>query len=799
VLWDPNRHQYLLAVDPIGVQPLFWARCGSGRLVVSSWLDRLLDESGVDTSLDVEAVLWDRRVGLRVESFLDRTHFESVRKLPWGRVLHLPPGGEPRLSQYWNPRDLPGPDRRLTLGDAAELLRDRVDEAIRRLLPDDPAVVVGSHVSSGLDCTSIACRASALLRERGRGLRAGYSWSPSDAEQPRVAGDERDLLDLVSTRHGFPVRRLPPVTGPDWYDGVDPHRYVPATIQQERLVLPVAAADGIDLMLSGWGGDELASFNGRMVVNRLVRRGRLATARRVVDDRITLTADGPVGLRRRLRHFGGAVFEALPDSARAVRHPRRAALERSHQAAVESILAEVSPVVAELERERRRSLAAVRDHHDLQLLLLTNGHLQHRTTWWHQAGHRFDLRYRYPLLDLDVVTAALSLPWWAYLDQGWRRVAYRTAVAPWVPAEIAWNMNKSEPSRFGDDVRRLRPEPPVPVGDVDRLVAAVAERLDALPGRAARRIEHAPVRARPEAAPAIDPVHPVESVEPVVAAGSDDWSVLPEHLGLHVTVGPVPDEIPGADRPVSWVQTTRTMTRVGFGPHNALLVADGRDVRVQWQLDEDETGADPGWVVQGWAVTLAMLHRGRLSLHASTVRLRSGEVIAVAGRQGAGKSTTAMGLRARGHTLLVDDTTILDLRDDGAWITPYTRNVHLLPDAAAALGVDFAALPPLAGRFGKSSFRPEDSSIDPVRLDRVVVLQAVDSAVLTRVVVRGASRTELLRRHVWRRGVAPLVLGQEAFFGSLTRLAHAVDVVVVGRPANSWTLDSVLDAIEQPI
>ena len=116
-------------------------------------------------------------------------------------------------------------------------------------------------------------------------------------------------------------------------------------------------------------------------------------------------------------------------------------------------------------------------------------------------------------------------------------------------------------------------------------------------------------------------------------------------------LGDVPDELPDATRPRPWLQTTPTATRVQFDAGNALLVEGGRNVTVQWTEDPDEKDADPSWMVQGWAVTIASLQRGNLSLHASTVRIGD-EVVALAGHQGAGKSTTAMGLRARGHQLL---------------------------------------------------------------------------------------------------------------------------------------------------
>lgn len=76
---------------------------------------------------------------------------------------------------------------------------------------------------------------------------------------------------------------------------------------------------------------------------------------------------------------------------------------------------------------------------------------------WYQTGRLFDVSYRYPLLDLGVVTAALRLPWWAYWSQGWKRVAYRLAVEPWVPASVAWNASKIEPAlSFPPEVRPVR-------------------------------------------------------------------------------------------------------------------------------------------------------------------------------------------------------------------------------------------------------------------------------------------------------------------------------------------------------
>lgn len=270
----------------------------------------------------------------------------------------------------------------------------------------------------------------------------------------------------------------------------------------------------------------------------------------------------------------------------------------------------------------------------------------------------------------------------------------------------------------------------------------------------------------------------------------------PAHLGLEVRLGDVPDDLPGAERPRPWLQTTSRATRVQFAGGNALLVEDGRNVTVQWAHDPGEADADLSWLVQGWSVTLTSLQRGYLSLHASTVQIGD-EVVALAGHQGAGKSTTAMGLRARGHGLLVDDTTVVAFRDGGAWTTPYARNVHLLRDTAEAVGVDADALPLLAGRHGKFAFRAEEPPVEPHRIDRIVVLtRPPDASAVTLSAVRGADRIPLLRQHVSRRGLAPVILGERNFFAQLAKLADATEVQLMRRPPDDWTLDAVLDAIE---
>lgn len=272
------------------------------------------------------------------------------------------------------------------------------------------------------------------------------------------------------------------------------------------------------------------------------------------------------------------------------------------------------------------------------------------------------------------------------------------------------------------------------------------------------------------------------------------WLDLPPHLNISVTRGATPETLPGAVNTRPWISVTQDEALVRFQSGASLLVTGGHSAVVDWDLPEDDD-ADPSWLVQGWVVTLAMMQRGQLSLHAATVRVGD-RTIAIAGHRGAGKSTTSMALRKRGHQLLVDDVTLIDFHDNKAWTTPFNRNVHLLPDAATAVGLDFEALPALAGGRVKAAFRAEDPPIEPLMIDHIVVLAPGAWEGVSVETKRGAERLPALMGHTQRDGIAPIVLGQQRYFSLLSKLAHSTDVSVLRRPREGWSLDDVVDAIE---
>lgn len=438
VLWDGDRRRYLAAKDAVGVQPLFWSEADSGEIVVASWLAQLLDQPDVREQRDYDAILLSLCAFDGGEATLFQSGFVGVEAVPWGRVRAFPIAGSPTYERYWYPEDI-AVDNNLTVADSVEMIGAAVAAAVERALSDH--LPTGSHISGGLDCSAVALKAQQLLAAKGETLVAGYSWSPPPHALEVVENDERIRVAEVAEAAGVPVRWWDPDSDVAWFLNRDPIRYPQTSLVWERHVLPQAHTDGVRVMLSGWGGDELASFNGAGLMTTLIRQGQIGQAWRMADP---APWKAPKGQRmERARVFAAAAWQARPDLRR--RLPDRRDADRRRALA---LLRGEYPAVADALLENIKRSRGPKDGTRYQVRRIGNGHLQRRTMAWYQAGRLFDLTYRYPLLDLEVVQTALTLPPRAFRSPEWSRIAFRRAVAKWTPASVVWNPKKRDSALF---------------------------------------------------------------------------------------------------------------------------------------------------------------------------------------------------------------------------------------------------------------------------------------------------------------------------------------------------------------
>ena len=429
-VWDPNRGVLFCARDPVGAKPFYYAPTPSGFAFASS-VEAVLAAPGVEAGLD-ELSVAESLTGIQLLS-TTRTFFQAVKKLPPGHWLALtaakPLAGQPPV-RHWHPEQAP---RRPAASD------DRVAEEFLALYSQAVADrlrglgTVGVHVSGGLDSSSVAVLAARHLQCQGRPPPLGFSWLPDLAGRPPEAAHAKEyaLVDAVAAHAGLRVRHCT-MTAEDIVallrrDGLFPD----VMVGHDDAVQRAAAAHGVTVLLSGWGGDECASFNGRGTLESMLLRGRwrrLAVACRgrgigpwrfLLDHALPLVAPGAMLELRRLKR--GKPLRS-----------RRGFAEASFRRRL---------------RPRPEPTPRYTNVRRTQLALLDSAHLSARIEHWVASGARHGIEYRHPLLDRRLLEFVLGLPPEQFQCGRWSRLLMRRALRTVLPAEVCWHTSKVEPAR----------------------------------------------------------------------------------------------------------------------------------------------------------------------------------------------------------------------------------------------------------------------------------------------------------------------------------------------------------------
>ena len=438
VVWDAGTRTIYCARDHVGCRPFYYAWTRD-RFVFASTIEAVLAAPDVSDEWD-ERVLASYLTQIRATP-TTRTLFAAVRKLPPGHSLTVETtptrGFTMRLERYWRPEGVP---KARPAGDddvAAEFL-DLYAKAVQDRLRGGP---VGVHLSGGLDSSSIAVLAAKELRRQGRPSPPAFTWlrplgdvsspAPRSSHAPEYA-----RIDAVAAREGLQVHHCQVLCPEDYVSLVRQDCVYPRlpSLIEER-VRSRAAKLGIRVLLSGLGGDEGVSFNGRGYYAELLLRGRW----RQLAAECSAQAENPVSFIARI--VLRIVSPGLP------RHLARMRLPRGKRWLISAEFARrVRPIPNDgwMFREigvRRTQLRL------LQGGTRQGGILQPLLELFAKHGAQHGIEYRYPLLDRRLLEFALGLPPTQFRRGRWTRWLMRSALAPILPSEIVWNQSKRDPAR----------------------------------------------------------------------------------------------------------------------------------------------------------------------------------------------------------------------------------------------------------------------------------------------------------------------------------------------------------------
>lgn len=421
--WQPFQRVLSLTRDALGIRPLCYYH-RPGHAVAFASLPVALLASGLLSPTLNRQQLAKELLGYPAA---EATLFQGICNVLPGTSALFSPERETTL-RYWQAE--PRPPLSGSREAAAEQLRGLLQHAVNSCLP--AAGPVAAHLSGGLDSSAVAVAASRTLQGQGRHLLA-YSFL-SDTWPGIPMEGERPYVDAVLQQEpAIQWRAVDAVFSPEWlhdqWDGNAP--LVLSHGSPENAVCVHAAAQGASVVLSGWGGDEGITFNGRGAFAAALRQGRWLWLHQQLR---AMRRERGFSLRNML--MGDVLGPQLaPATRQRLRRKRRneedlPPLANFLQPALLNLAAGTGPVYT------AASPAIV------QAGLLRDGHLSFRAGRFAAVGARYGMAFRFPLLNRQVVEFALSMPPAWHIHAGWKRRLFREAMQGILPPAVQWRHTK---------------------------------------------------------------------------------------------------------------------------------------------------------------------------------------------------------------------------------------------------------------------------------------------------------------------------------------------------------------------
>lgn len=408
-----HQNQVIIYTDHLGIRPVAFAVAGP-TLYFSSDVMGLSKALFKKEKIDKEYLLNQFLLeGYNFSRFPNR----KVNKVNPGHYVKISSGHQ-EYKQYWYPENIES-DKSLTISQVIEELNLLLNDAVT--IRSDKRYTASAHISGGLDSGIVAALARKIYSDQPDFY--GFSWSPETVTpKDKFNKDERLVVKKFCKQNA-----INPV-----FTNFDEEDYMafltnwrhPSEFLYERRTVKAARERGINLIFSGWGGDEFISIGDVGIDADLIREFNWSI----------FLKKYPI---RHFRKFSSALlFKGLFPAVRSSYFSFKTS--RSIYPYIEQHLK--SNLIPRRERLKSNS------RRNFQLQIIKKYHLAARTADWFVHGQRNGVEYRYPLLDKRIVEYMLKVPS-RCLALRKDRIILRTIGQKFLPDEII-NGSKSDPANF---------------------------------------------------------------------------------------------------------------------------------------------------------------------------------------------------------------------------------------------------------------------------------------------------------------------------------------------------------------
>ncbi len=431
VIWDAAKEQLFCARDHIGIKP-FYYHLSDDLFVFSSDIRGVIAHPKVSEKYNERSMtmfsvsdlgFWDEK----------DTFFESIQKLPAATSMTIT---KEHLSEsvYWSIENIPEVHYD-TYDEYVEKLRELLLDAVKVRLRT--AYPVASHLSGGLDSSAIAVLAARELEKRKQPLYA-FNWVETPTGKYDPSSPEWGFAAQLESLENIEQKniKLTAEFVAEMYDKVNIGTDDITYYWEEYLVREEAEKYKVRTLLSGWGGDDLISYDGYAYLSGLFWQGHFVKAVREIAD---------INKDRKYRYLR-TIKRSLREMLYPIFYKRMYGLYQGGKPEFDLFEFTQEPFTSIARGYSFEDTGFRPGAHNEQKALFASGHIVQRIENWGGSALEKKLEYRYPLLDKRIVEFALAVPEELYARrEGHQRYFFRSAISDYVPENIIWEEKISEP------------------------------------------------------------------------------------------------------------------------------------------------------------------------------------------------------------------------------------------------------------------------------------------------------------------------------------------------------------------
>ncbi|PYR95021.1 MAG: hypothetical protein DMF84_03255 [Acidobacteria bacterium] len=438
-IWDADGQRLFCARDVFGQRPLFYAH-GGNIVAVASEPQQILRHPDIPQTIN-EGIVAEHLAA--APATIDETLWLSVKRLPAAHVLLVSSAGT-RVCRYWDF----DPEARVEHARAEDYADEfaHLFEAAVRCRVRNATRGVGVFLSGGVDSSAIAGVAARLHRAGESAAVHAFSLT-----YPQASCDETLYIDAVVRHWSMTSTRLDAVAPSRRQIEAEVARYrdLPAFPNGSSLdPLRLRAAADVDIVLTGYGGDDWFSGSRPSQIADLVCEGRmLAAAGRWWADH------DRSGGRSRLALARAVIAPLIPGAIK----PVARAIAGTPPPAFEWIRPEFAARAGLRDRLRRPERGAFRSHVQREMYAITSSAVQAIGDELEDRAAAFaGIEQRQPFNDRRVAEFGFALPESERWADGETKVVIRRALGNDLPDVVRRRRDKAEfSSTFVDTLECL--------------------------------------------------------------------------------------------------------------------------------------------------------------------------------------------------------------------------------------------------------------------------------------------------------------------------------------------------------